>query len=117
MLQASEDSLKSLNKSDITEVKAMKRPPLGVILVIEAICIIKNVSPKKVAGEKPGEKINDYWTPGSIMISDPNFLSSLEKFNKDELTEIVIDKLKKYVESPDFQPQKVSKENIIIVNK
>lgn len=48
MLQAAEASLKALNKGDITEVKAMKRPPPGVVLVIEAICIIKNVKPKKV---------------------------------------------------------------------
>jgi hypothetical protein len=49
MLEAAEASLKALNKGDITEVKAMKRPPVGVILVIEAICIIKKVKPNKVS--------------------------------------------------------------------
>ena len=48
MLNAAEASLKALNKSDITEVKAMKRPPVGVVLVIEAMCIVKNVKPLKV---------------------------------------------------------------------
>lgn len=48
MLEAAEASLKSLNKSDITEVKAMKRPPVGVMLVIEAMCIVKDVKPLKV---------------------------------------------------------------------
>lgn len=48
MLIAAEKSLKALNRNDITEVKAMKRPPLGVLLVIEAICIINNVKPIKV---------------------------------------------------------------------
>ena len=51
MLAAAEASLKALNKSDITEVKAMKRPPVGVVLVIEAICIIKKVKPNKVGIE------------------------------------------------------------------
>ena len=41
-------SLKSLNKGDVTEVRALQRPPLGVKLVIEAVCIMKEVKPKKV---------------------------------------------------------------------
>ncbi|XP_076380686.1 dynein axonemal heavy chain 1-like [Megalopta genalis] len=48
MLIAAEKSLKALNRNDITEVKAMKRPPVGVLLVIETICIINNVKPIKV---------------------------------------------------------------------
>lgn len=48
MLIAAEKSLKALNRGDVTEVKAMKRPPPGVILVIEAVCIINNVKPHKV---------------------------------------------------------------------
>lgn len=48
MLEAAEASLKALNKNDVTEVKAMKRPPVGVLLVIEAICIIKKVKPHRV---------------------------------------------------------------------
>jgi dynein heavy chain len=49
LLQAAEDSLKALNKNDIAEVKAMKRPPVGVLLVIEAMCIVNNVKPHKVS--------------------------------------------------------------------
>lgn len=49
MLEEAEASLKALNKGDITEVKAMKRPPVGVVLVIEAICIVKDVKPLKVS--------------------------------------------------------------------
>ena len=43
-------SLKSLNKNDVVEVRAMMRPPDGVRMVIEAVCIMKNIKPKKVAG-------------------------------------------------------------------
>lgn len=45
-------SLKSLNRNDVTEVKAMKNPPDGVRMVMEAVCIMKKVPPKKVAGDK-----------------------------------------------------------------
>ncbi|XP_058804505.1 dynein axonemal heavy chain 1-like [Phymastichus coffea] len=108
MLAAAEASLKALNKNDITEVKAMKRPPVGVTLVIEAICIIKKVKPLRIAAEKPGQKTNDYWTPGSQMLADAgHFLAMLENYNKDEITEDMIEKLKVYIENPGFQPKKV----------
>lgn len=52
MLEVAEASLKALNKNDIAEVKAMKRPPIGVLLVIEAMCIVNNVKPHKVRSIK-----------------------------------------------------------------
>ena len=45
---AAVESLKSLNKSDVVEVRALQQPPVGVKLVIEAVCIMKEVKPKKV---------------------------------------------------------------------
>lgn len=50
-LEAALASLKSLNKNDVTEVKSMKSPPAGVTLVMEAVCIMKKIPPKRVAGK------------------------------------------------------------------
>lgn len=59
---------------------------------------------------RPGEKILDYWEPGRNMLSDPGaFLTSLMNFDKDSITDEMIDKLKKYVEDPDFTPAKIAK--------
>ena len=44
--------MKSLNKGDVVEVRAMQRPPDGVRIVIEAVSIMRGVKPKKVAGDK-----------------------------------------------------------------
>ncbi|XP_043259684.1 dynein axonemal heavy chain 1-like [Colletes gigas] len=139
MLIAAEKSLKALNRNDITEVKAMRRPPVGVLLVIEAICIINNVKPikekacfvpifscillfvnlqmeilvvsfsaQKGEGKFSTEVKLDYWTPGSLMLSDPgHFLHTMENYDKENLTEEMITKLKVYVENPDFQPAKI----------
>lgn len=61
----------------------MQRPPPGVKLVIEAVCIMKGIKPKKVPGEKPGTKVDDYWEPGKGLLQDPGrFLESLFKFDK-----------------------------------
>jgi len=48
MLEAAEVSLKALNKNDIMVLRAMKRPPIEVLLVIETMCIVNNVKPNKV---------------------------------------------------------------------
>ncbi|XP_044254832.1 dynein axonemal heavy chain 1-like isoform X2 [Tribolium madens] len=109
-LLAAEASLKSLNKNDISEVRSMKRPPAGVVYVIESICIIKNIKPAKLPGRMPGEKVLDYWEPGRNMLADPGvFLASLMNFDKESITEEMIDKLKNYVSNPQFQPAKVAK--------
>lgn len=44
------------------------------------------------------------------MLSDPGaFLLSLMNFDKDSITEEMIEKLKKYVEDPQFTPMKIAK--------
>jgi len=65
------------------QVRAMQRPPAGVRLVVEAVCIMKGIKPNKVAGEKPGTRVDDYWGPGKSLLQDPGkFLDSLFKFDK-----------------------------------
>ena len=63
-------------------MRALQRPPQGVRIVIEAVCIMREVKPKK-AGEKMGQKVDDYWEPGKAILQDPTkFLDSLFKFDK-----------------------------------
>lgn len=38
-------ALNTLTKNDITEVKGMKSPPAGVKLVLEAVCIMREIKP------------------------------------------------------------------------
>lgn len=44
--------MKSLSKTDVVEVKSLNNPPQGVRMVIEAVCIMKGIKPKRVAGDK-----------------------------------------------------------------
>lgn len=49
------------------------------------------------------------------MLADPGaFLQSLMNFDKDSITEEMIEKLTKYVNDDGFQPDKISKVNKII---
>ncbi|KAM9856968.1 dynein axonemal heavy chain 1 [Aulostomus maculatus] len=109
-LDAALSSLKSLNKNDVTEVRAMQRPPPGVKLVIEAVCIMKGIKPKKVAGPKPGTKIKDYWEPGKGLLQDPGkFLESLFKYDKENISDSVITLVQPYIDNEEFQPESIAK--------
>uniref|UniRef100_W5LYK9 Dynein axonemal heavy chain 1 n=1 Tax=Lepisosteus oculatus TaxID=7918 RepID=W5LYK9_LEPOC len=109
-LDAALASLKSLNKNDVIEVRAMQRPPQGVKLVIEAVCIMKGIQPKKIAGEKPGTKVDDYWEPGKGLLQDPGkFLDSLFKFDKDNIPDSVIKLIQPYMDNEEFHPASIAK--------
>jgi dynein heavy chain, axonemal len=109
-LEAAVESLNSLSKNDVIEVRSMQRPPEGVKLVIEAVCIMKGIKPKKIDGDKPGKKIDDYWEPGKALLADPQkFLDSLLNFDKDNISEATITKIKPYIDSPDFQVSVISR--------
>ncbi|XP_019331155.1 dynein axonemal heavy chain 1 [Alligator mississippiensis] len=109
-LDAALASLRNLNKNDVTEVRAMQRPPVGVKMVIEAVCIMKGIKPKKVAGDKPGSKVDDYWEPGKGLLQDPGkFLESLFKYDKDNIADAVIKAIQPYIDSEEFQPAAIAK--------
>ncbi|XP_010014835.1 PREDICTED: dynein heavy chain 1, axonemal, partial [Nestor notabilis] len=109
-LDAALASLRNLNKSDVTEVRAMQRPPPGVKMVIEAVCIMKGVKPKKVAGEKLGSKVDDYWEPGRGLLQDPGkFLDNLFKYDKDNIPDSVIKAIQPYIDNQEFQPAAIAK--------
>jgi dynein heavy chain, axonemal len=109
-MDAAVASLKSLNKNDITEVKAMSNPSNSVKMVMEAVCIMFGVKTKMVAGEKVGSKVADYWSVcGPLLASPQKFLDSLFGFDKDNIADAVTQKIQPYIESEDFTPAAISK--------
>ncbi|XP_055888364.1 dynein axonemal heavy chain 1-like isoform X4 [Biomphalaria glabrata] len=109
-LESALTSLKNINKSDITEVRALQRPPPGVKLVMEAVCIMKQIAPKKIAGEKPGTKVDDYWEVGKAQLQEPaKFMDSLFQYDKDNIPNEVIKKITPYINDPNFTPNAILK--------
>ncbi|RKP19398.1 hypothetical protein ROZALSC1DRAFT_14025, partial [Rozella allomycis CSF55] len=107
-LDAALVSLKNLTKQDVTEIKSMTRPPAGVKLVMEAVCIMKQIKPKKI--EVEGKKVDDYWDPGKALLIDPaKFIDSLMNYDKDNIGEQIIVKIKPYIDSPEFQVDQIAR--------
>ncbi|KAM9533492.1 LOW QUALITY PROTEIN: dynein axonemal heavy chain 1 [Guaruba guarouba] len=103
-------SLRNLKKGDVTEVRAMQRPPPGMKMVSEAVCILKGVKRKKVAGEKLGSEVGDYGEPGRGLLQDAGkFLGSLFEYDKDSIPDSVIKAIQPYIDSQEFQPAATTK--------
>jgi len=110
MLDAALQALNTLTKGDVTEVKAMKSPPAGVKLVMEAVCVMKNIKPKKIQDPAGGlKKVDDYWGPAQSLLAEANFLESLQTFDKENIPEAIIQKIRPYVNNEGFEPEVIKK--------
>nr|XP_014351765.1 PREDICTED: dynein heavy chain 6, axonemal-like [Latimeria chalumnae] len=94
-LEAANKALDSLDKADISEVRVFTKPPDLVMTVMEAICILLNAKPD--------------WTSAKQVLGDSNFLRKLLEFDKDNIKPQILQKLQKYLNNPEFVPEKVEK--------
>ena len=72
-LDAAVKCLSKLDKSQIVEVKALKKPPAGVRLTLKAVCIMFGRKPEKITDpDNPQKKIEDYWGPSQARNPRPH---------------------------------------------
>ena len=109
-------AVKNLSKSDIEEVKAMVRPPEKVKDVMEAVCIMLGLPPRKVADtNNPGKKIDDYWASSIAILGNPrSLLVSLEQYHDHhDIKEKIIERIESdYMLRPFFNPEEVRKASV-----
>uniref|UniRef100_A0A8C5GFM1 Dynein axonemal heavy chain 7 n=1 Tax=Gouania willdenowi TaxID=441366 RepID=A0A8C5GFM1_GOUWI len=84
-------ALDTLKPSDITILKAMKSPPDGVKLVMEAVCVMKQIKPERM---QTADGVADYWGPSKRLLNDMNFLRDLKEFDKDKIPESVMKEIR-----------------------
>ncbi|CAB3363479.1 Hypothetical predicted protein [Cloeon dipterum] len=110
-LEAALTALDTLKPSDITVVKAMKNPPPGVKLVLEAISVMKGVKPdRKPHPSGSGKMIEDFWAPSLRLIGEIKFLDSLKSYDKDDIPPHIMARIReKYIHDREFRPEVVRK--------
>jgi dynein heavy chain len=107
-LEAALAALDTVTQPDITLVKAMKNPPPGVKLVLEAICIMKEIKPERKPDTNTGKMVEDYWGPTIKMLGDMKFLESLRTYDKNNIPPAAIKKIRaQYITDPNFDPAKI----------
>jgi dynein heavy chain len=57
-LEAAKAALDTIKPSDIVIVKSMNNPPIGVRVVMAAVCVLKGIPPEKINDpNNPGQKV------------------------------------------------------------
>ncbi|CAE8637770.1 unnamed protein product [Polarella glacialis] len=104
------EALSKLSKGDVGEVRGMKTPPAGVILTAQAMCIMFEVKPIKVAAPDGKGKVDDDWESAKKeLLVDTNLISRMVNFDKDNIPEAVILKVRPLYDDPEFEPDKIKK--------
>ncbi|XP_053550231.1 dynein axonemal heavy chain 3 [Bombina bombina] len=105
-LEAAVSALDTLNQSDITLVKSMQSPPAPVKLVMESICVMKNIKPdRKPDPSGSGKMVEDFWGPSKKVLGDLKFLESLKVYDKDNISPIIMKRIReKFIGNSDFHP-------------
>ena len=73
----------------------MSNPPKLVVTTMETICILFNISSD--------------WNSARKLLGNKDFLQSLLNYDKDNITDEQLKKLKPYMENPDFNVKKIEK--------
>ncbi|KAK3507623.1 hypothetical protein QTP70_031174 [Hemibagrus guttatus] len=94
-LEKANKALDALDKADIAEIRVFTKPPDLVMTVMEAVCILLNSRTD--------------WASAKQVLGDANFLKKLTDFDKDNIHPQILQKLQRYIQNPDFVPEKVEK--------
>lgn len=86
-------SLDALDKSDIAEIRVYQKPPQLVLTVLNAVCILLQVTPD--------------WPTAKLILGDPLFLKKLVQIDRDAIPDKVFNKVRKITRHPDFNEEKV----------
>ena len=106
------ECLNRLRRSDLDEVRAMKKPPQGVKLTMHAACIMFEVKPVlKKDTQNLGRKVKDYWEAAtkSILTDANKFLQDMKAYDKDNMNPRVIAEVESFMSMPEFTPEMVEK--------
>merc|ERR1719326_142129 len=112
-LDAAVDALSKLSKADLTEVKMMKTPSAGVLMVATGMCHMFGVKAVKVAAPDGKGKVDDYWEPcKKELFNDARLLNHMIDYDKDNMSDELIRKVTPLYEDPAFDPDAIKKASL-----
>lgn len=92
-------ALNTLKESDIGEMKGYAKPPDDLVLVMDAVALL--------LGEAAG------WASAVKTMKDPKgFIKRLKDYDKDNIKEAKLKKLKKFVNDDRFDPKKIKQKSV-----
>merc|ERR1712139_656013 len=106
----------ALSMRDLSEIKALKKPPPPIRMLMEVCCLLFHIQPVKLqphttvdAGGKSNSKWSlDYWEPARrYLLSDPFFLSKLRMYEAEDISHAQRSKIERYFKDTEFTAERV----------
>lgn len=94
-LEKAMEEVEKLDKASISEVKAYSKPPALVETVLQGVMTLFN---------KPTD-----WANAKKVIGEANFLTQIKTFDKDNVSQSINNKVKKFIDMPSFKAEEVKK--------
>lgn len=86
------DGLKRLSMVDLDEIRSFNHPPESIKTLMEAVCIVLRVEPKRSYDPMTYIKTVDYWSvaTGPEVLGHPMILDKLSSLDPDKVDRDVI---------------------------
>jgi len=101
----------NLSVRDLSEIKALKRPPPPLRMLMEVCCILFGITPTKQVGASPRTPRSsqlDYWEPARRhLLSDPFLPAKLREFDASRLTAAQRARVVRCLAEPEFTADRV----------
>lgn len=95
-----EEAVKCINKGMIAEIKAMKKPPDDVRVVLQTVCLLFELKPTREVNPETQKAWWNYWPTSVKMITNDKFLQNLQTYDYEELlTEDMVGKVTAEIEA------------------
>lgn len=115
-LKAAEDAVNCITKGDIAVLKGFAKPPAAVGLVTQVVCMMMGVPPVSKMNPETQKKEKDYWGPSLKMMQDTGFLQSLINYDKEGITQELVDKIQEFISQDAFQIESLKKVSAVAMN-
>lgn len=104
-LQAAQDALNTLNKTNLTELKSFGQPPPAVINVVAGVLVLLSPS-SKIPKDRS-------WKAGKLLMNKVDaFLEQLINYDKENIHENNLKAIESYLANPEFEPDFIKSKSL-----
>nr|XP_043900355.1 dynein axonemal heavy chain 8 isoform X2 [Solea senegalensis] len=101
-LAAAESALQTIKPADIGTVRKLQKPPHLIMRIMDVVLLLfqRKIDPVMADPEQPC--VRPSWAEAMKLMQNPAFLSMLLNFNKDSITEEMVDLISPYLNMDDY---------------
>ncbi|XP_039248303.2 dynein axonemal heavy chain 5-like isoform X1 [Styela clava] len=101
-LEQAEEALKTITQADIATVRRLGRPPHLIMRIMDCVLILFQRRLDSVTQDPEKPTIKPSWSEAMKMMTETGFLNNLQQFNKDSITDEVVELMQPYFAAPDY---------------